>query len=218
MIGIAATIIAAVKGRTGFAWAMGIWSAIEILLLLAGSNYTFGPGVLFLIIAISMKNLRKQETRAQPSQQKTKPTHDTVLADASSKSMPSIAENKRTYSVQPGETVAPVVCENSDKIECPKCHTRQRSNRKRCSECGVYFVVSDEPTVVPAAPLTRFCRKCGFQLLNGSEFCSHCGTKVVTVTQDPTTIQSSADNTAEPNALQERIIVRDRVSDGDTVF
>lgn len=30
-----------------------------------------------------------------------------------------------------------------------------------------------------AIPPIRFCRKCGFQLLDDSSFCSHCGTKVI---------------------------------------
>lgn len=31
---------------------------------------------------------------------------------------------------------------NSDFCYCPKCNTRQRSNRSRCMECGEYFIIS----------------------------------------------------------------------------
>ncbi len=33
------------------------------------------------------------------------------------------------------------------------------------------------------SPKVRYCRKCGFQLLAESDFCSHCGTKVIEARQ-----------------------------------
>lgn len=35
-----------------------------------------------------------------------------------------------------------------------------------------------EASVQEEKPQIRFCRKCGFELLPGSAFCSHCGTKI----------------------------------------
>ncbi len=39
------------------------------------------------------------------------------------------------------------------------------------------------PPAQSSAPIVRFCRKCGFELIGGSDFCSHCGTKIVVVAQ-----------------------------------
>lgn len=39
------------------------------------------------------------------------------------------------------------------------------------------------PPAQSSAPNVRFCRKCGFELIGGSDFCSHCGAKIVVVAQ-----------------------------------
>ena len=67
MLGIIATIIAAKKGHTTFAWVVGIWSAIEIILLLAKSPYAVGPGGMFVLIAICMTNLNKPKKEPKPT-------------------------------------------------------------------------------------------------------------------------------------------------------
>ena len=53
MFGILATIIAAVKGHSGFAWFTGIWTAIALIVALSGMpQYSFAPGMLFFVIAL----------------------------------------------------------------------------------------------------------------------------------------------------------------------
>ena len=67
MLGIIATIIAAKKGHSTFAWVVGIWSAIEIIMLLAKSPYAVGPGGMFIVIALCMKNLNTPQKERKPS-------------------------------------------------------------------------------------------------------------------------------------------------------
>jgi hypothetical protein len=56
MIGLIATIIAAAKGKSTFAWVTGIWTAFAFALALSGYiNIAIAPGWIFLIAAISMK-------------------------------------------------------------------------------------------------------------------------------------------------------------------
>lgn len=57
-MGIIATIIAAHKRHYTFAWVIGIWTAIAIILALSGmSSLAIAPGPIFLIIAIGMKKI-----------------------------------------------------------------------------------------------------------------------------------------------------------------
>ena len=39
--------------------------------------------------------------------------------------------------------------------------------------------VNNEDEEIDNSNKIRFCRKCGYELVNGSEFCSRCGTKIV---------------------------------------
>ena len=56
MAGIIATIIAAKKGHSTFAWVIGVWTAIAIILALCGmAGIAIAPGWVFLVIAIAMK-------------------------------------------------------------------------------------------------------------------------------------------------------------------
>lgn len=54
------------------------------------------------------------------------------------------------------------------------------------STASIPEAVPQGKTIPPAQSITpnvRFCRKCGFELIGGSDFCSHCGTKIVVVAQ-----------------------------------
>lgn len=209
MLGIIATIIAAKKGHTTFAWVVGIWSAIEIILLFAKSPYAIGPGGIFVLIAISMSNLNKPKKERKPTNDPPKgnnklfatSSYETTNTDANSHLE---QETRDTTQIEENTRIAPLLCDVSGYIECPLCHTRQKIGRPQCFSCKVAFTdkpvttnlgpdtdkaTENEPRKAPeelpktSAPRVRFCRKCGFKLLNDSDFCSHCGTKVIEVNQ-----------------------------------
>lgn len=69
MIGIIATIIAARKRHYTFAWVIGIWTGIAIILALCGMiGIAIGPGALFLFIAIGMKKIPEESNSNSASQ------------------------------------------------------------------------------------------------------------------------------------------------------
>ena len=69
MIGIIATIIAARKRHYTFAWVIGIWTGIAIILALCGMiGIAIGPGALFLFIAIGMKKIPEESNSNTASQ------------------------------------------------------------------------------------------------------------------------------------------------------
>lgn len=157
MLGIIATIIAAKKGHTTFAWVVGIWSAIEIILLLCRSPYAFGPGALFVFIAIGMTNLRKQETNT-PYRKDSKPRQEVTTA----KDLP----NEADKSIESSQTLPP---------ESSQVNTDVSSNS--IEEDSDLETAKRSPTE-QNTPKIIFCRRCGFKLLEGSGYCSHCGTEV----------------------------------------
>ncbi len=211
MLGIIAAIIAAVKGHKTFAWVMGVWSALEIVLLLAKSPYAVGPGGLFVIIALCMSNLNKRERVSASQEQKTN--------EQSGMRAVSSNDADKSAGIEP---VIPLQCDVPGYVDCPICHTRQRAGRDRCFGCNVPLKIKpisplndnndikmremDTTMAVPSVkpmkevtteltPKVRFCRKCGFELLGGSDFCSHCGTKVVVVPQGKEPAECEGDTT-----------------------
>ena len=119
-------IIAAVKGHKTFAWVMGVWSALEIVMLLAKSPYAVGPGGLFVIIALCMSNLNKRERVSASQEQKT--NEQAGMRAASSN------DTDKNAGVDP---VDPLLCDVPGYVDCPICHTRQRAGRDRCFGCNV---------------------------------------------------------------------------------
>lgn len=236
MLGIIATIIAAKKGHATFAWVVGIWSAIEIILLLAKSPYAVGPGGMFVLIAICMTNLNKPKKESKPTN--NPPTginklFSTASYETTSSDVNSHLEQvtKDATQIEESNRIAPLLCDVPGYIECPLCHTRQKIGRPRCFGCDVAFTVKpavaitrpeientseNEPTTTeaemqsdPSAPKVRFCRKCGFQLLDDSDFCSHCGTKVLTVLQRAETKNAPPDTILPVETVEETVIIRD---------
>lgn len=210
MIGIVATIIAAKKGHSVFAWIMGIWSALEIIAILCEYPIAFGPGAVFLVIAIVMKNKNSDKN---------------IIIKPTVKHIPQSAYQKcNTVSAVSSSTgsITPTVQWGAFDV-CPLCHNRQKAGLERCLSCNARIM----PKVAPSAenwnhtesddtenddaqgqevvalpqaseqelipitdqPTTRFCRKCGFQLLSDSDFCSYCGAKVISVPQSSVTTE-----------------------------
>ena len=180
MFGIIATIIAAKKGHKTFAWVVGIWSVIEIVMLLAKSPYAVGPGGLFVLIAIGMKNLNKSDesTRTDKKQAEISntPSIDTACqtissGDSGNKDISAISDVSTKSMNIDDERGIPDVAPSYESIE-----SEQLSNIESTDSSNV--LIADF-----ASPRVRYCRKCGFQLLTESDFCSHCGTKVIEARQ-----------------------------------
>lgn len=177
VLGIIATIVAAVKGHKTFAWVTGIWTGLAILLSLSGySNIAIGPGVIFLAIAFGMKKVKPEES-------------DTAASDSS------VLEQGFVCSS----------CGHKEKnwfMTCPKCgavgkvteiasnDNSEKDDSKNPSSMPnnpvPYASAVDSPnsniTLTPTeqtgAKDIQFCRKCGHELLPGMSFCSECGTKI----------------------------------------
>lgn len=54
-----------------------------------------------------------------------------------------------------------------------------QANQVMGSDISLEPDVKTAPPVSEEKPPVRFCRKCGFELIEGSAFCSHCGTAVI---------------------------------------
>lgn len=176
MLGIIATIIAAKKGHKTFAWIIGIWSILEIILLLTQSPYAIGPGGLFVLIAIGMKNLNKSDesiiTDKKQAEISNTPSIDTACqtissGDLGNKDISAISDVSTKSMNIDVERGIPGVSPSYESIE-----SEQISNIESTDSSNV--LIADF-----ASPRVRYCRKCGFQLLDDSSFCSHCGTKVI---------------------------------------
>ena len=236
MFGIIATIIAAKKGHSTFAWVVGIWSVVEIIMFLAKAPYAVGPGWVFIIIAICMKkvNIAPKEHNEYPKE------NDIVFTTSSPYTHAAGTEtitSGNTSEKEASVCVAPLMCDVEGYMECPICHTRQAIGRPYCFRCNaklqgepVPFVRSTEPERATAdehpadehpieeetrqvsldEPKPRFCRKCGSLLLKNRDFCGHCGTKVVSVPQELTAVNSPIDTTVKEEPVPKEHVVRNQ--------
>ena len=190
MLGIIATIIAAKKGHSTFAWVVGIWSAIEIIMLLAKSPYAVGPGGMFIVIALCMKNLNTPQKERKPSNDPPKGINkvfsttpvETTVAGVETSTNRSTQENDNSSS--------------SHLLRNTTYATRGSTNEPQYEGAAMRHTME--------IPRTRFCRKCGFKLLTESDFCSHCGTKIVTIPQEPLVTESTSDSTIMESEAEEQ--------------
>ncbi len=196
MLGLAATIIAAVKGHKTYAWVTGIWTAIAVAVGLSGyTEYAIAPGFVFFAIAVSMDNLRKQ---------KKKDEDDGSECD----DKPALIEEKNK-SIEIADT-----SENSYTYFCTTCNSKFNEWYDKCPNCDAentikgieaqgpqksafkeeqvaiqdgedgLEVLSDqlssceEASRIEEIMPIRYCRKCGKELLEGAIFCRECGTRV----------------------------------------
>ena len=117
MMGIIAAIIAAIKGHTTYAVCMGIWTVIAFILIASGSSqYAMAPGGLFVVIAICMKNLRKEQ----------------ITDTAKDKTITSNNKNS-------------IVSEHNTQLYCKKCGGKIAPEWEFCNNCG-YPVSNENTT------------------------------------------------------------------------
>ena len=127
IIGIAACVIAALKGHKTFACVIGVWTAIALVLALSGNaNIAVAPGGLFLIIAAGMKNLKKQSGTAPAAVPQDVPAAETTVPEVPSPlTEPPVAAE--------AEATVPQI---SGGIICSGCGAPLEAGVKFCQYCG----------------------------------------------------------------------------------
>ena len=138
MAGIIATIIAARKRHYTFAWVIGIWTAIAIVLALCGmASIAIAPGWLFLIIAIGMKKIPEEGNSDSGSQnpvgynmQGSTSTPAEVPVPTAASAEPSVAQDDDIVVVD-RTSPAPTVIRF-----CRYCGQELELGAKFCRHCG----------------------------------------------------------------------------------
>lgn len=64
-------------------------------------------------------------------------------------------------------------------VDCAKTATISEGTATNTGTTEVISTEKDSAVMPEVKPDIRFCRKCGFELISGSAFCSRCGTKVI---------------------------------------
>ena len=122
MFGIISLIIALKKGHSKFAAVVGIWTAIAFLLALTGnSRYSFAPGSIFLITAITMKNLNKENK----SSEKENCAQSDIITD-NDRTLNVLSENKETAEFQ----------SDISTKKCANCGSTNSTGNIFCIYCG----------------------------------------------------------------------------------
>ena len=161
MIGIIACIVAAVKGHKTFAWVTGVWSLVALLLLATGvTTYAFSPGIVFLIIAISMKKIPNEAKGSGSAAADAKPAEPAAAPEA----------------VPAAEPTAPAIPEQSKVYVCTNCGGRCKGWYQVCPSCGSIdqMVAADSALPVSDSELV-VCAHCGAQIKAQAKFCPYCG-------------------------------------------
>lgn len=173
IFGIIATIVAAAKGRTGFAWFTGIWTALAIFMVLIGeAQYAISPGGLILIIAICMK---KQEANAQSGSGQGKNSSAVSNPDPSKKFVCKKCGNFSSgwYQTCPHCGAVGAMEKNTLAIEPP-------SNDPAIADLAADSELEPKGAIPhEVSPTIMFCRECGTKLLPDASFCPECGTRIV---------------------------------------
>lgn len=141
MMGIIATIIAARKRHYTFAWVIGIWTAIAIILALCGmARIAIAPGWVFLFIAIGMKKVPEERINDKPL--------ETPIVDCVQEGIPSAP----TTSAPSYVSLEPSVTQNDDFILTER-SSPDPAVIRFCRYCGQELELG-----------AKFCRHCGAQI------------------------------------------------------
>lgn len=141
MMGIIATIIAIRKRHFTFAWVIGIWTGIAIILALCGmAVIAIAPGWLFLAIAIGMKKIPEDGEAASG------PDIPSVNAVAASTPLPPSATTPFAGTQEP----TPVHADDLAGMVQP---STSSPAIRFCRYCGQELEVG-----------AKFCRHCGAQI------------------------------------------------------
>ena len=120
-MGIIACIIAAVKGHKTFAWVVGIWTAIAVVIAIAGApQYAIGPGAIFLLIAITMKKVVEEneetQTNTAPESYQQKTPEEKILRQISMfEGVQRIEDNGFYRELRKGKTIEKILLTVKDK-------------------------------------------------------------------------------------------------------
>ena len=138
-----------------------------------------------IIVTLCVSNLNKPaEKKPEPSNDSAKGLSKAFSTSPKNKAELSTASTKSASQPASSLTLPAAIPSESDSEE--KNNTPTVSTNPVLEEdVETPSVISRENESTSVLPVSRFCRKCGFQLVADSDFCSHCGTKVVTVPQKP---------------------------------
>lgn len=207
MFGILATIISAKKHHAGYAIFTGIWTGLAVILALCGySKMAIGPGAMFFVIALTMKDPEKQLLSP------VKSDGDIGYGDKD-KSKKFYCKNcsmfsSGWYQVCPNCGNAGSMVKTTETILFREWSKKQNQVTANTSSIQESTKSSAIPLPDPTKHSTetnlpvQFCRNCGAKLNPNAKYCLNCGTKTVVVNQEASVERSFAESTAEtkPNS------------------
>lgn len=141
MLGIIATIVAAKRHHYTFAWIVGIWTGIALILAFTGNaSIAIAPGWLFLAIALCMK--KKEEVNGNEVLPSETPGSDEISAlpggTTANSSVPAITagESAAVQSETEGAVERVVLAPPALRF-CRYCGLELEQGAKFCRHCGV---------------------------------------------------------------------------------
>lgn len=189
MLGMIATIIAAVKGRTGFAWFTGIWTVLAFIIAFSGgTQYAVAPGGLFLIIAICMK----KEGADSPVKSESAPANDVLLvSDPSKKYICKACGNYSTgwYQTCPNcGAIGKMEKVSATMLPCDNTPSTESSSETK----SLAVELESDNLSTPSIDSIMFCRECGTRLIPGAAFCPECGKRMIDGDETPISSESNS--------------------------